>query len=92
MNISTINEEEIMNKLTKIFKDRFLIDLSEYTNNDLSKDLLSDTYKLTPGSLIYLFFDVEKEFNISIPEEDIVAGKFNSINNIFCIIKNQLEI
>lgn len=92
MNTSAINEEEIINRLKKTFKDRFFIDLSKYTNSDLSKELLSETYKLTPGSLIYLFFDVEKEFNISIPEEDIADGKFNSFNNIFCIIKNQLGI
>lgn len=92
MNALAINEEDITKRLKKIFKNRFFIDLSEYTNSDLSKELLSETYKLTPGSLIYLFFDVEKEFNISIPEKDIADGKFNSFNNIVCIIKNQLGI
>ena len=92
MNISAINEEEIINRLKKTFKDRFFIDLSEYTNSDLSKELLSGAFKLSPGSLIYLFFDVEKEFNIRIPEEDIAYGKFNSFNNIVDIVKKQIGI
>lgn len=87
---SVLNEEGIVNRLKKIFKNRLLIDLSQLTVNDLSNELLGETFNLSPASLIYLFFDIEKEFNIIIPEEDIAAGKFNSFNNLVDIIKNQL--
>jgi acyl carrier protein len=48
--------------------------------------------KLKPRDMLYLFFTLEDMFNIHIPEEDIVEGRFNSINNIAGIIRKQIYL
>lgn len=53
--------------------------------------LLGEKYCLAPRDLLYLFFDIEKEFGITIPEDDILAKKFNSIKNLIGIIETQLQ-
>ena len=47
--------------------------------------------RLQARDLLYIFFEVEKEFGIKIPEEAIVDGEFDSFNGIVKIIINQLE-
>ncbi|MBD7912579.1 peptide maturation system acyl carrier-related protein [Clostridium cibarium] len=78
-------------KLKKIFCDRFKIE-SKFWNEDNAKaHLLSSTIGLAPRDLIYLLFDVEKEFDIKIEDKYIVSGEFCSFNNIKNIILEQLN-
>ena len=48
--------------------------------------LLSGRINLQARDLLCLFFDTEKEFDISIPQDVIIAGRFSTINNITDII------
>lgn len=82
---------DTMIRLKKIFIDRFEMSLDSFSSEVLGKNLLGKEFGFAARDLIYLFFDVEKEFGITIPEEDIVAGKFNTFNNILEIIHNQLQ-
>ena len=77
--------------MKRIFLDRFQKDLNSCSEEILNSHLLGKDFKLAPRDLLYIYFDVEKEFGIAIPEEDIVAGKFNTFNNIAEIIHNQLQ-
>jgi acyl carrier protein len=52
---------------------------------------LGKEWGLAPRDLLYLFFDIENEFGISIPEEAIEKGKFDTINNIAGIISLKIE-
>lgn len=85
-------ENNINIVLNNIFKNRFNIDLFN-NENDLSIDdnLLGSKFELRARDLIYLLYDVEKEFNIIISEEDIGNIKFNTVNNILAIINLKLE-
>ncbi|MCC7570130.1 peptide maturation system acyl carrier-related protein [Candidatus Micrarchaeota archaeon] len=82
---------DIDKRLKNIFKTYFEINFDRYTGENLDKELLGDTFNFAARDLLYLFFDVEKEFDITIPQEDIVAGKVNTLNNIAEIIINQLQ-
>jgi peptide maturation system acyl carrier-related protein len=87
---NSVKFEEIRNRLSKIFKTRFNLDLDSSDESLRDKPLLGAEIRLAPRDLLYLFLDIEKEFTITIPEQEVVAGKFNSINNIIAIISSQL--
>lgn len=84
--------EIIKNKMESIFLNRFHCDLSKCNPDDFDKSLLANPFYFKPRNLLYLLFDIEKEFSILIPEIDIASGKFNTFNNIACIIENQLSV
>ncbi|MNO02729.1 hypothetical protein D3C81_2232180 [compost metagenome] len=41
--------------------------------------------------LLKLYFEIEENFGISIPEKDIVSGEFNTISNISAIILREIK-
>lgn len=88
-----LEDTDINVKLNNIFKNRFGIDL---LNNELhinTKDnLLGEKFKIKARDLIYLLDDIEKEFNITISEDDIDNIKFNTISNIIKIINKELQL
>ncbi|MGN2368808.1 peptide maturation system acyl carrier-related protein [Clostridium cagae] len=88
-----LEDTDINVKLNNIFKNRFGIDL---LNNELdinTKDnLLGEKFKIKARDLIYLLNDIEKEFNITISEDDIDNIKFNTISNIIKIINKELQL
>jgi peptide maturation system acyl carrier-related protein len=84
--------DEIMEKLLEIFKARFDRDLSERYPEIQDEHLLGSKLGMEPRHLIYLFFDIEREFGITIPEEQIISCKFSSLSNIARMIQHQLEI
>jgi len=89
MDNSTTNE--IMTGLKCIFKQRFKMDMEGFSEEALDKELLGNEFKMQPRDLIYLFFDIEKEFGIVIPQVDIAEGRFNTFNNIAMIIADCLQ-
>jgi acyl carrier protein len=82
---------KIMDVLLRIFKDRFDLDLSGSCEEIQNEHLLGSKIGLGAGDLLYLYFDIEKEFGIQIPQEHIVSGKFSSLSNISQMIHEQLE-
>lgn len=81
---------EVFNKLLGIFKDRFDMDFSSMEEAALDEELLGRKLKLKPRDLLYIFFDIEKEFGIAIPEKEIDQGSFNTFNSIVETISSQL--
>jgi len=77
--------------LKNIFVQRFNIDMEQQEGILLDKHLLGMDIGLEARDLIYLYFDIEKEFDITLPDEDIAEGKFTTFNNIAEIIYNQLQ-
>lgn len=82
--------KEIFDGLQKIFSKRFNINLEAADNGKLDKKLLGNEWRFGPRDLLYLFCDIENEFGISISEEKIENGNFDSINNIANIIASCL--
>ena len=83
--------EKIYKKLVNIFEELFNIVIERNDNDYLDIELIGKDYNLAARDLVFLFFNIEKEFGIYIPEEEVVAGRFNTFNNIAEIITNQLE-
>ncbi len=82
--------EKITETLNEIFRSRFDIDLNAINRGFYDKNLLGTEWGLASRDLVYLFFDIEKKWNIAIPEEDILSEKFTTVNNIIDIISGQL--
>ena len=77
--------------LMGIFKQRFNIDFTKWDKDYYSKNLLGEEIQLSARDLLYVYFDVKSQFNITIPQEDIVKGKFATFEGILKIILSQLE-
>lgn len=52
------------------------------TEKDFNTNLLSGEISITPAQLVYLFVFLEDKFKIKFEEQDVLNGKFNTINNI----------
>lgn len=91
--VNNFSENIDMNiKLNNIFKKRFDIDLFDNKSDiNINDNLLGKNFRLKARDLIYLLYDIEKEFNIVISEDDIDNIKFNTINNIISIINKALQ-
>jgi acyl carrier protein len=87
-----MNKEDIYIKLSRIFSDRFEIDLKAVPEENFYKHLLGSEFRLAPRDLIYIYLDIEKEFGIAIPDEDIATGGLSTINRMIEIIERQLDI
>ena len=76
----------IRERLYGIFKKRFDIypDLMEPDIIDMN--LLGKVFKLKSRDLLYLYFDIENEFNIKIPYEGIINGDFCTMGGILNIL------
>lgn len=82
----------IKTKLNNIFKSKFDIDLFNNELNINSDDnLLGNKFRLVARDLFYLLCYIEKEFDITISEDDINDIKFNTISNIIKIINKELQ-
>lgn len=87
--MSNKRDIEVYNKLMGIFKYRFDMDFGSMEEAGPDEKLLGKKLKLKPRDLLYLFFDIEKEFGIVIPEQEIHKGNFDTFNNIVRIISSQ---
>ncbi|MCX7921763.1 MAG: peptide maturation system acyl carrier-related protein [Clostridia bacterium] len=83
---STIVHDDVNSKLKDVFKNRFDLDIAALGEEALDRELLGAEIRFAPRDLLYLFFDIEKNFDITIPQEAIISGKFNTFNNIVEII------
>lgn len=79
-------------RLNNIFNNRYTIDLFNNKQDiNINDNLLGNKFQLKPRDLIYLLYDVEKEFDITVSDDDIDNIKFNTINNIIYIINKALQ-
>lgn len=75
------DELDVKNKLIKIFNERLNFDFSD-KRELFDENLFSSKVDLVAYELVYIFFDVEKTFNIKISEEDINNNRFMTFNSI----------
>lgn len=87
-----IRRQEIKERLKTVFEKRLQIKLEDFGSDIFDCHFFSYKLGIAPRHLIYLFFDIEKEFQMEIPQEDINVGKFSTFNNIVDIIYQQLQI
>ena len=79
---------EVREKLKTIFEQRFnVIFDSEIL---MGQHLLGRQIGLEARDLIYLYFDIEQRFTITIPQEAVVQKKLSTFNKICEMIMEQL--
>lgn len=89
--VTSIDKLKIENKLRAILNNLSEIEVDFLKEDIFDQQLLGPTFNFRARNLLYLFFEVEREFSVSIPEEDIANGKFSTLNNIVDIILRQTE-
>lgn len=85
---TNLSEKYMLERLVKILKNRLDINEEMFSGDFKKHKLLGPRFRLDSFQLVYLFFEVEKEFNIRISQDDICSGKFSTIENIIEIIKS----
>ncbi|WP_353093574.1 hypothetical protein [Tissierella praeacuta] len=50
------------------------------------KSLFCDPFYLTAEQVLYLYFHIKKNYNLSILEEKIIEGHFQSIDKIYSVL------
>lgn len=79
-----------MEKIEKDIRSKILeITKKEIKENDVN--LLGKPYYLSPRSLVYLYLEVQKDYKINIPEEQLRNQQFATIKGISLIIKKCLD-
>ena len=69
--------------------------LKKYRNLEQKKDwknqkLLGNDLKFSARDLIHVYVELEKEFDIHFKEKDIVAGKFDTFDDIIKLINKEI--
>lgn len=83
------DKDDISRQLNSIFFETFHVDPHKLTTNYWNDHLMGQQIGLAPRDLLYLYVEIEKRFNIVIPQEDIVNGHFQSLSQIEQIIRRQ---
>ncbi len=86
-----INRQEIVDKLKAVFYKRFGIDLKNAEDHILNEEFLGNIFMMSARDLLYIYHDVEREFDIAIPQEDVGTGKFKTFNNVADIIYKEVS-
>lgn len=86
-----MNENEIFLKLQNILIGKLNVNPVLFTENYVAHKLVGPRFRLDAIKLMYLFFEVEKEFHIKITQEDVCAGKFATLQGIAEIIRANRE-
>jgi peptide maturation system acyl carrier-related protein len=83
-------EKDIQGILNKNFNIR--VNISE---NLLNHSLIGEPFNLDSIDLVYLYFEIEKKYNITIPPNMILNYEFETINkiaNIIITLKNKCTL
>jgi acyl carrier protein len=83
--------EYIEKRFLKVLEKRFNKELAKYLSIEKDQHFLGYKVGLGPSELLYIYFDLEKEFEITISEEHIVSGRFSTFNNIVKIIFDEIQ-
>lgn len=82
---------EVSVQLNNIFFDRLNIDF--LNNIEIQKmNLFDDRVGIKPYELLYVFFDIEKTFDICFDDNDITYEKFSTFTNIANMIYEKRNI
>ncbi len=83
----------IKEKLIKLFESKLNVNVNEFNNDEFEYDnLLCAPLYFKARDLVKLYYFIEEEYKITIPNEFILNGKFNTIDNIIKMISGQLNV
>ena len=83
-----IEKNKIFEYITNLLKDKFHVPDDILISENFSQPLTGYIFNLTGTELVILLFEIEKEYDIKIKEDDLINYQFSTINNISETIKN----
>lgn len=81
--------ETIKSKITGLLKNKFAIET--LNSSDWDTELSNAPFSFNARDMVYLLFEIEKLFQIRIKNEDLIAKKFFTLNNIVECINSALS-
>ncbi len=80
----------VYERLRKVFLQRTELDLDNVIDPYNNLSLHDPLFNFSASDMLYIFFDVEKEFGITIPEEAIEKNEIFTINGLIKTITEQM--
>lgn len=74
-------KEQIREELIDILNDKYGIK-TDKSDSTYDLNLLGKAMNMGASDLLCFFLEVEKQYNITVSEEDIIQGSFKTINSI----------
>jgi len=81
-----MDREKILIKLIELLIKKYGISENILISRNYDKPLTGNIFNLDGISLTYLFFDIQKEYNLRFNAEQILNYEFNTINGIVDLI------
>lgn len=82
--------KDIETKVQHLFFTRLHIDISSYPDYH-SESLFGTILRCPIREVVLLMLDIEKEFNISVSEEDLLNGSFGTYEKIIKLIEYKVK-
>lgn len=76
-----MDDRRITNTLCEIFKKRTGIDFTDHPDQ-MDLPLFGREIAIPARELVYIYFDIEKELGVSIPQEAVRQGRFRTYREI----------
>ncbi len=87
-----MSREEIADKVIEVIKNAVNIDLTNYSDLLTKKSLFDLEIGLLPRDLLEIFFALQKAFNITFEEKDVINSRFDMFPNIVeCIYEKKMS-
>ena len=78
--------------MIEVIKNAVSIDLTKYADQLAEKSLFDLEIGLLPRDLLEIFFELQKVFDITFEETDVIDSRFDMFPNIVeCIYKKQMD-
>lgn len=84
-------KQDTSSRVEKILIEKLNINTNLINSNYYNQLLTGRVFNLRSRDMIYLFFEIEKEFNIKINTLDILHNEFNTIHGVIEIIENMVS-
>ena len=81
----------IEERVQKVFSERMNINPNLVVAENYNQPLTSYIFSFIANDLVYLLYEIEKEFKIEIDQSKLVDYRFNTIQGIIDIVSETLE-
>lgn len=84
--------EKIRDEIIELISDRMGVERQKLNNHGKEKSLLDAAIGLQPRDLLTLFFELQRTYEVSFEEKDIIESRFDYLDNMVnAIISKQVS-
>lgn len=77
-------------EICRIIAKLFILSIDDVINNS-EKSLLTHPFNLRPTELLYLYFYLEKKYDVTFDERDVLDYSFISVESICTILNKSIQ-